>query len=151
MPQSHSTDDFNQLPFRAHGRLELQRVGNTIVYHAQGPFNLEAIVALSKARLAGLADWGPEARNAVIVEFETSMLMSTEALQAYSLGLRSHFKQGDPPLAVAWVVPPEVEGRHIMLPLFARIYAETEVPWKSFEDFDAAMNWIDQTVKQSSR
>ncbi|WP_296447892.1 hypothetical protein [Rhodoferax sp. UBA5149] len=140
-PKPHSTDDFADGNFKPHGRLDVHLEGDIVVYDAEGPFNLEAIVALGKARRAVVAEWGTEDRRATIVVFRTSMLMSPAALEAYEQGMQAHLAQVKPHVAVAWVVAPEVEGRSIMLPYFAKIFSRINVPWQAFEELHAAQVW----------
>jgi hypothetical protein len=142
MKKSHSTDDFANEKFKPHGRLEVHLDGDIAVFHAEGPFNLEAIVALGDARRAAVADWGASGRRATIVEFQTSMLMSQDALDAYAKGMQSHLAQVKPSVAVAWVVAPGLEGRLFMLPYFAEIFARIGVPWKAFEQMEEAKAWV---------
>ena len=142
MPKSHSTDDFSDGPFRPHGRLDVHVEGGICIYRAEGPFNLEAIVALGKARRAVAQEWSAQGRAASIVVFHTSMLMSKDAVDAYTQGMQAHLTQVKPNLGVAWVVSQEVEGRAIMLRYFENIFASLNVPWQAFEELDEAKAWI---------
>lgn len=142
MHKSRSTDDFADDRFKPHGRFELRLDGDIVIYRAEGPFNLEAVLALGKARQAVIADWGATGRRAAIVEFHTSMLMSLDALEAYAQGMRSHLAQAKPNVAVAWVVAPQLEGRSFMLPYFADIFASIHLPWQAFEHMAEAKAWV---------
>jgi hypothetical protein len=142
MKNSLSTDDFAHGKFKPHGRMDVHLEGDIVVFRAEGPFNLEAIVALGNARRAAVADWGSNGRRATIVEFHTSMLMSQDALDTYAQGMQSHLAQVKPSVAVAWVVAPGLEGRLFMLPYFAEIFSRIGVPWKAFAHMDEAKAWI---------
>lgn len=147
MSKPHSTDDFADGKYRPHGRLEVHVEGNVCIYRAEGPFNLEAILALGKARRAIVDEWGDRGSvSATIVQFYTSMLMSQDALDAYTKGMQMHLKQAKPNVAVAWVVAPTVEGRSIMLRNFEKIFASLGIPWKSFEKLDEARIWVQSKI-----
>lgn len=152
MPGSHSTDDFADGRYRPHGRLEVHVEGNMCIYRAEGPFNLEAILALGKARRAIVEEWGDRGpAAATIVQFYTSMLMSQDALDAYTEGMQMHLTQTKPNVAVAWVVAPQVEGRSIMLRHFEKIFTSLNVPWKSFERLDEASAWVQSKLDAALR
>ena len=142
MSESHSTDDFSEGRFKPHGNIDVRVEGNICIFRAEGPFNMEAIVALGKARRAIVENWDNRGRAATIAVFHNSILMTSDALKAYSDGLKAHLTQVKPNVAVAWVVAPDVEGRALLLPYFAEIFANCNVPWQAFEELDAARAWV---------
>lgn len=142
MSEPYSIDDFADGKFKPHGRLEMTREGNLTISHAEGPFNLEAVKALDKARLAALANWEFVGRRATIIVFHSNMLMSPDALDAYAQGLLAHVATVNLPVAVAWVAAPNVDGRAIMMPHFAKIFAQIDAPWREFEDLNEAKAWV---------
>ena len=134
--------DFGAGKFRPHGELQMHLDGDIIIYTAVGPFNLEAIMALGKARRAGLARWQARSRKVSIAVFQNSLFMSQDALDAYATGLKRYFDDAPRAEAVAWVVPADVEGRSIMLPKFEHIFIDLGIPWRLFERLEDAKTWI---------
>jgi hypothetical protein len=137
-----STEDFGGGKFRQHGELHMHLEGDVIVYIVRGPFNLETITALGKARRAGLAQWQARQRKLSIAIFENTLLMAPEALQAYTEGLKQYFDKAPKAQAVAWVVPASVQGRALMLPKFEKLFADLGVPWRVFEQLEDARAWV---------
>jgi hypothetical protein len=142
MPDKFSIDQFPDHRFSAHGHYEIWKEGETFMISVEGPFNLESVVAMGKARQAALTAWGSGDSEAWIVIFQTSMMMSLEALNAYSAGLQKHLQACGPAVALAWVAAPDVEGRSIMLDHFSRIFSRFQVPWKVFEERACAKVWV---------
>jgi len=141
-----SINEFQKGNFAAHGHIDFSVEGNVIVSVVSGPFNLEAIQALAKARRAVAEQWTYAGRRGAIAVFNNSILMSPEALTAYEDGLRSHFSKPSLTVALAWVVGTEVEGRELMLKHFERIFAGVSIEWKAFEDLESARTWIQEKV-----
>lgn len=70
------------------------------------------------------------------------MLMSLEALAAYTAGLERDLQTSGEWKALAWVAAPDVEGRSIMAFQFSNIFGAHHVPWQLFEEMEAAKAWI---------
>lgn len=142
MPGQFSTDQFADGQFRSHGHYELHLEDGIFVGIATGPFNVECLAAISKARKAALADWKDGAPVNAITVFKSSMLMSPQALDAYSRGLEQDFKNISPLAAFAWVVGPDVEGRGLMMEHFTEIFERSQIQWRVFENLAHAKAWI---------
>lgn len=142
MAPNTSSDDFATGSFKPHGRLELVTDGDIVVYTAVGPFNLEFVQTLSKLRAARQSQRPQAKRIAAVHVFEKSMLMAPEALAALAETVHHLSTDPDPPIALAYVVSQDVEGRNIMLPIIRKMYSDVCFPWQSFEDMDSATAWI---------
>lgn len=142
MTEQFSTDQFPDSKFRIHGRYELHLENGILVGTATGPFNLECLTAIVKARHAAIQEWKGDAQLQAITVFKSSMLMSPDALEAYSRGIERDFKNTGQLTSLAWVVGPEVEGRGVMMEHFAAIFARNQINWKVFDDLPSAVAWI---------
>lgn len=142
MSDKYSNLQFPDHRFSLHGRYEIGKEDQTFMICVEGPFNLESVVAMGKARQAALNAWGGDGAEAWIVIFRTSMMMSLDALSAYATGLQKHVQASGPGLALAWVVAPDIEGRSIMLEHFSHIFSRLHIPWKVFEELSCAKAWV---------
>ena len=109
---------------------------------AEGPFNREAVEAVGLAMRDLFAGMPPAPRFANILDMRHSLLASPDALHAYGGFLQAMSEARTAPQAVAWVVAPEVEGRSLMLPIFARLYAEHGRRFAAFETMAEAEAWV---------
>jgi hypothetical protein len=138
-------------PFRAHGQIEMWREGAVVRLRAQGPFNREAVQALGDALRDLLQQDPPPAHFADVLELQGSMMTSPEALADFEQFLARMAQLRNPPAAVAYVVPPEVEGRELMLPLFARLYARHGRQFAAFDRLEPALTWIGQQLQAGNK
>lgn len=128
--------------FKPHGRLALWTEGSVMHIQAEGPFNREAVLALGVA-MKQLYQTLPTDRSFVyLLEFRTSLLASPDALAAYGDFLKAMSMAQRAPKVVAFVVAPEVEGASLMVPLFARLYAEHGRQFAAFETMALAEAWL---------
>lgn len=143
-----NSDQFAQGLFRPHGRAELWAEGKVIYLQAVGPFNMEAVAAIGGAWRQLFAE-GPAAEAfADIVLVSNSMLAGPEVMAAFGQFLLANSAAGIAPMAVAWVVPPEVEGATIMIPQFRRTYAMAGRNIAFFEREAEAEAWVRQQLQQ---
>ena len=143
----YSSEHFSADPFKAHGRFDIRCDGDVVLQCAEGPFNLEAVLALTQARQAAAQDWGAARhRHATITVFQGSMLMSPDALEAYASALRAdmdvRYASGQPAPVMACVAGRWLEGRALMLPHFAKLHADLNIRWQAFEVMLAARVWV---------
>lgn len=141
-PVDLSTNDYNTSPHKAHGVLHLHGEGNIAYYECTGPFNLEAIKALGAARIALMKKWQPVGPIAAIVHWKGSVLMTSDAMAAYSAGLSRFVEEEADLAAVAWVADEEIEGMAFMLPRFSKIFANTQTSFQLFTTMTEAQNWV---------
>jgi hypothetical protein len=142
MPTHYSNAQFPDQKFSMHGRYDLHVADGIYMVCVVGPLNLECMKGLGKARAAAFAQWQGEVPKVGIAVFHSSMLMSLEALDAYTADLRRDLQSTGKWEALAWVAGPEVEGRDIMVSRFSKIFAEHHVPWKIFDEIETARAWI---------
>lgn len=129
-------------PFKAHGQIEMWREGQVVRLRAQGPFNREAVHALGRAMQDLLAKDPPQGRFCDILELQSSMMTSPEGMRDFEQFLQHMGQQRQPPLAVAWVAQPDVEGRDFMLPLFEALYQKHGRRFRAFETLAQAQDWV---------
>lgn len=128
--------------FKAHGRVALWTEGSVMHVQAEGPFNREAVLAIGVA-MKQLYQSLPQDQNfAYLLEFRASLMASPDALAAYGEFLKAMSMAKRAPKVVAFVVAPEVEGASLMLPLFARLYAEHGRQFAAFETMAPAEDWL---------
>jgi hypothetical protein len=137
---------FVQGPFQAHGQIEMWREGPVVRLRAQGPFNREAVLALGRAMRDLLTANPPPERFGDILELSTSMVTSPESMEELERFLEQMGTRHLPPLAVAYVAGPEVEGRDFMMPLFEALYRRQGRRFGAFETLDAARTWMLQQL-----
>ena len=132
-PTRRSIEAYASGAFRPHGRIEFWAEGSVIRIAAEGPFNREAVqaVGLAMRDLFVTVPVGPHFAD--LLEFRGSLLASPDALAAFGDFLHAMSSAKTAPIAVAFVVAPDVEGRGLMLPIFAKLYAEHGREFSAFE------------------
>ncbi|MDI4634500.1 hypothetical protein J7U46_15680 [Pelomonas sp. V22] len=128
--------------FKPHGKIEFWTEGHVVRIEAQGPFNREAIQAVGLAMQELFAGTPPTCAFADILEIRRSIMISPEALEAFSLFLARMSINKSAPTAVAYVVAAEVEGRSLVLPLLAKLYAKHGRQFAAFETMAPAEAWV---------
>lgn len=141
------TDDFAQGTFKPHGRSKIRSIGEIFSITTEGPFNLEAVEAVNRTRVALLESKPPTHAYVYINVFSNSVLMSPEALAAYQAGLQQAYGGSYlPPSAMAWVFPEGVEGGAIMKPLYEKLFAAVGIAFQIFQTAEAAQVWVQQVL-----
>jgi hypothetical protein len=133
--------------FKPHGRLALWHEGSVMYVHAEGPFNREAVLALGVAMQELYQTLPPDRSFVYLLEFRSSLMASPEAMAAYGDFLKAMSLAKRAPKVVAFVVAPEVEGASLMLPLFARLYAEHGRQFAAFETIAPAEDWLREQLR----
>ena len=138
-----NSDEFAKGAFKPHGRSEVAVDGKIFRLQTEGPFNIEAIQAINTTRLHLLESKAPTGPYAFVNRWRGSALMSMDALAEYEAGLRAaYINRFRPPVAMAWIIPSDVEGSSMMKPLFERIFRDVGIPYGQFEDADSAEAWV---------
>lgn len=138
--------------FRAHGNIEMWREGDLIRLRAQGPFNREAVLGLGAAMADLLTRDPPPPLFGDILELRGSMVTSPDSMEELSRFMARMTDHRAPPVAVAYVAGPEVEGRDFMLPLFEALYLKHGRRFGAFETLAEAKAWIaDQLTSARAR
>lgn len=140
--RKHDIQSYASGAFKPHGQVEFWTEGPVVRIEAQGPFNREAIQAVGLAMQELFAGSPPSGAFADILEVRRSIMISPEALEAFGLFLARMSVNHSAPLAVACVVAPEVEGRSLVLPLLAKLYAKHGRQFAAFETMPAAEAWV---------
>jgi hypothetical protein len=128
--------------FRPHGQVDIWADGSIIRLEARGPFNLEGVQAMGLAMRDLFASVPVDRRFGDIMVMHESLMASPDALAAFEDFLQAMSKAKTAPTAVAYVAAPEVEGRSLMLPIFAEIYARHGRRFAAFEQLEPAEAWI---------
>lgn len=147
-PAHLDTDDFATGPFAPHGNLQIAPEGRIIRLASRGPFNMEAMQALGRARAAMLEQRTSTAPYAYLNVFSVSIMMSAECLSTYLQGVRDAYTaRFQAPAALAWVVPPGVEGGRIMINYLKPGFEEIGIPFEIFAAEAQALEWVEQALR----
>ena len=148
MVKVYSSKSFDDGSFRAHGNFDAHIEDNVYICSVTGPLNLEGIIALGKARRACFSQIKQSSIIPTIVVLSNSMLMSAEAFGVYAANLKHDLQCIKSTLLMAYVVPDDIEGRAIMMPMFDKIFSENNIVWQIFDNLNTAKAWI-QSNRQS--
>ncbi len=152
-PIHTSTDDVVQSRFAPHGRVEMRFEGDILFYEATGPFNRELVDSLAIAQRDILTTATPQRPWVSVSIMRRSMLASPDAFARYSEMMHTPRPAQFTPLASAYVVAPDVEGRSLMLPKYEAIHIASGRIFQSFTQLDDALVWarslIDAETKAS--
>ncbi|MDC6167838.1 hypothetical protein PO768_10315 [Paucibacter sp. XJ19-41] len=128
--------------FRPHGQVDIWAEGSIVRLEASGPFNREGVLAMGLAMRDLFASVPIGGRFGDILVMHQSLMASPDALACFEEFLQAMSQAKTAPLAVAYVVAPEVEGRDLMLPIFAKIYARHGRRFAAFERLGDAEAWL---------
>ncbi len=120
--------------FAPHGNIKIWPEGSVVHYDVTGPFNVEAIKAFGRTLTAMLAHWQPSGPYASFSVWRDSMMSSQEALDTYAKLLANGRQICPQEVINVWFVPPDIEGRLLMLPKWTKIYKSAGYPLEVFAD-----------------
>lgn len=129
------------LPHPPRGHITAHIADRVLFFESTGPFDgeiVEAVIRAYRPLLQRLAEGGPFGHVSV---FHRSMLATPDAMQAFDHLLGEWRHSGLSPIANAYVVAAEVEGRDRMIPVFAQVF-DGFSPFRVFERFDEAEAWV---------
>ena len=132
--------------FQPHGCIDIWMEGDLLYYEATGPFNTELVDALAVAQADILKNITATRPWASISCVKQCVLMSPDAMTRYAEIMRIPKPEGKTPVATAFVIGPEVEGRDIVAPHFVKIYADIERPMQIFETLEDAKRWAQDMI-----
>lgn len=133
-----SSEDFAKGFFKPHGRVQMWVEGPVVYMVAEGPFNEEFVKAFLQAREELFRTSPPASPHAHLLQVRGSIMASPQMLAVYAQ-MVAQLKRL--PVATAWVVGPEVEGREFILPMFERIHLRLGRNFRSFENLAEAEVW----------
>lgn len=145
-PIQISTVDVVCSRFAPHGRVEMRFEGDILYYDATGPFNKELVESLAVAQREILTTANHQGPWVSLSIMRGSLLASPDAFARYTEMMHSPRPAQFTPLASAYVVAPDVEGRLLMLPKYAEIHTSTGRIFKSFEQLGNALAWAQSLV-----
>jgi hypothetical protein len=137
----HRTDEFAQGAFQPHGLVEVWLDGRNLRYDAVGPFNRELIRAIAKAQHDIMLAAKARGPCVEIVTIRESALVTPDGLAELAAILQDVNHQGLAPLAVAYVMAPDVEGASLMAPVFRKRYQDQGRVFQVFETLEDAQTW----------
>lgn len=144
------TNSFANSRFSAHGRVRVDLRDNVIIYDVAGPFNLELIKAFAKTLGQLLKDWRPNGPFASLTFWHESLMATPDALAAYREVLRRNRDFYPKEVINVWCVPPTIEGRLIMEPVWLALYTEAGYPLEIVHDADVASERLRWHLDQAS-
>ncbi len=139
---SRDTDSTKATRFNQHGRMESRVEGNILFNEATGPFNAEIITAIRLIQQELLEEISSKEKWAQIYVFYESVLCSPdtiEALHFYLTNLKGKLKK---PVATAFVIGPDVEGRTMMSPHYRQVYEKANLNFRIFDAVEEAHAWV---------
>jgi hypothetical protein len=141
-PSKRSSAEFATGVFRPHGQVDIWAEGLIVRLEARGPFNREGVQAMGMAMRDLFASVPVGGRFGDILVMHGSLMASPDALASFEAFLQAMSQAKTAPVAVAYVAAPEVEGRSLMLPIYAEIYARHGRRFAAFEQLADAEAWV---------
>ena len=136
--------------FKPHGLVEIWLEGNVLRYDAIGPFNRELVRAIALTQGDIMMTAKARGPCVEIVTIRQSALVTPDGLDELAVILGEVNQQGLAPLAVAYVIAPDVEGASLMAPLFYRRHREQGRVFKLFDRIEDAQTWADALLAAAS-
>jgi hypothetical protein len=127
--------------FEPHGRITAHLSGRVLYFETTGPFNAEIVEAVVRAYQPLVKDISGTGRFGHISVFHRSMLATPDTLESLNLLLGEWRRLGFAPVGNAYVADDAVEGRNIMMPVFAKVF-EGFSPFRDFRSIAEAEAWI---------
>jgi hypothetical protein len=144
-----STSEIKTTHFAPHGLVEISMDENLLRYEATGPFNQEVFDCLAVAQMNFLEALQPSGPWASICTVLQSAIATPDGIRRYTELMQTAKPPAFTPVATAFVMAPEVEGRTIMNPHFARIYNSIGRPFKMFGTKAEAQSWALSMIEAS--
>ena len=122
------TDQVAQPHFAAHGLVDMRGDGNIVRANVTGPFNAELVIAFANAVNELLASWRPTGPYGWYAIWHGSMMTQPDALAIYERLLVRNRHAFPRACINLFCVPPDVEGRRLMVPLWETLYRRVDYP-----------------------
>jgi len=137
-----STDEYDPIKFRPHGRVNFKRDEQILVCDAIGPFNMELIDAIAHVEISLLRELINDGRWAGVVIINESALASQETLHSFGEYIRYFVDNNLGPCATALVIDDnKVIGAKLMAPLIQQKYIDAGIKIEVFGNFNDAKTW----------
>ncbi len=141
LPTKDSTGHIKATLFNPHGKVDMWLEDQQVHYQATGPFNRELVDCLEIAQLEFLQKTKPQGAWVSVCNVVDNAMSSPDGIARYGEIMAAPKPPGFTPIATAFVLAPDVEGARIMAPLFTRIYADINRPFRIFETMEQAQAW----------
>jgi hypothetical protein len=148
-PKKSSTRQIKTSQFTPHGVVDIWMDGHLMHYEATGPFNTELVDCLAIAQRDYLLASRPQGHWASICTVVGNAMSSPEGIARYADIMAAPKPERMIPVATAFVIAADVEGRNIMAPRFAKIYADIGRPFQIFETMATAQTWAAAMIAQA--
>ena len=148
MNKSKRTDSAKISQFNQHGHVESRIANDVLLNEATGPFNAEVIFALQQIQSELLDVLGTKKQWAQIYTFHHSALCSPDTIEALSSYLSDKKGKIKKPVATAFVMGEDVEGRTIMAAHYRNVYALAGLNFDIFTDAGQAKDWVKHMMDQ---
>ena len=145
------TSQFRTTAFSPHGEIVLWFEDQILYYEVTGPLNTEVIECLALAQMEFLKQYEPQGLWGSIAVCKVSVVMGPQCLARYDSMMSVPKPVGKAPIATAFVMGPDVDGYHLMAPLFAKIYAGIERPFLAVETLEEGRQWVFAQIAQAQK
>jgi len=145
-----STEQIELPGFLPHGQANyLYADDDLFVVHAAGPFNREFVEYLIQIETGLLKEMSEKhARWYALTTITNSAMMTPDAMIRYAEYRQAMRDSKLNPQAIAFVLGPEVEGRQLMFPHFAKLYGDSGITFAEFTEEAPARDWL-QTLRDA--
>lgn len=145
------TSQFQSTAFSPHGEVALWFEDQILYYDVTGPLNTEVIECLALAQTEFLKQVEPHGHWGSIAVCKISAVMGPECLARYGAMMAAPKPVGKTPVATAFVMGPDVDGYRLMAPLFAKIYAGIQRPFRTVETLEEGRQWVCAQIAQAQK
>ena len=141
--KKHSTtDDFDPLTYRPHGRVTFSIDDDVLICEAVGPFNKELITAIESVEIELIHELKSHGKWGEIIIIGGSALGSAETLQAFTAYLKSLVQQQFIASVSTLVMDAQVEGAGVMTPHLIKAYQDAGLNLTVFNNVNEARVWV---------
>lgn len=132
-----------QKPFSPHGEQRTAKVGQVLVTHVTGHWNLEMQQHSMRQTQALVDELNHKGPWASVVVVEKTLVTSLDVLEAGRNAVAQNPSMRI--VGLAWVIKPDVEGYGLLLPRYRGMY-EGLIRTQVFDDYSAALHWAEKIV-----
>ena len=130
------TTDFSKGRFIPHGVMKIDREDNVLSCDITGPFNVEFMTCYFQMCAHVFAQWPAERKVFAFTRWWRTTLGSPDAIEYFSHWTKKYAK------AIhsfhVWYMPPDIEGRSIMAPIWSKPFKEADIFLEVFDDENVA-------------